>query len=105
MSGGLFYDGLELSPLASSLQLPRYVAPGRSPLARVKTTVNGVQRGWAPNEAQGLPCQTRPNERKETTPTTTPTTVPVSICKPDGLSTTSSAVGTTDAQSAGGEDR
>ena len=103
----LMYDGLELSPLASSLQMPSFGAKARSPL------VADASRGWnAGGESdrqwrlvmqhQQLQQQARqgPEDQKGSPESdyTTPTTEPPLTCDPNGCPRTASHMETPDIQ-------
>lgn len=113
----LMYDGLELSPLASSFQMwPHLGAKVFSPPARVKKPVTDASRGcnaggdrdrqWRLMVQHQQP-QHRPRKDSEgekggsETDYTTPTTEPTSTCKPNDLRTTSSHVQTPGTKPAG----
>lgn len=61
-SSVLVFDGLELSPLASSYQFPLLGTAARSPLAPTGKTAASGPRGCSMDGTQHLPRQSRPGE-------------------------------------------
>lgn len=121
--GVVLYDGLELSPLAASYQIPHLGGTVRSPLARVNKTVADFPRGWITDEAQAVPCQARPDhsEHSEHRPAmqhqqrqrqtdvaapkkgdeadyTTPTTAAPEVCQSGSMLRTTSQMTTPDTE-------
>lgn len=112
----LMYDGLELSPLASSFQMPLLGATDRSPLARIDKAAPDASRVWnAGGESDRqwrlvVQHQQRQQQAQQGTEVqkgspetdyTTPTTEPPLTGEPNGLLRTVSQVETPDTELAG----
>jgi len=112
----LMYDGLELSPLASSFQMPSLGAKAYSPLVRVNEVGSGTSRGWnaggdsdrqwrqvVPHQQLQQQARQGPEDQKGAPETdyTTPTIEPPLTCNPNGLLKTASHMETPDIETAG----